>query len=164
MSKRNGLSLLFILLLVSGCNRNKIYDKIIDLPGRSWPKSQDIDFQFRITDTHPGYDLFYNIRNSILYKYYNLYLSCSLEDTLGNVLETKLSNYDLFDAKTGKPLGDGLGDLFDHRFPVLSNYHFNNPGTYRFRVKQYMREDTLMEIMSIGLVVKKSKEKTGTPE
>ena len=158
MLKHSGFFLLILFIFFVGCSRNKIFDRITDLPGRLWPKSESIDFQFRIEDTHPGYDLFYNIRNSSLYKYYNLYLSCTLEDTLGNVLETELSNYNLFDPKTGKPLGDGLGDLFDHQFTALSNYHFNNPGIYRFHVKQYMRDDTLKEIMSVGLVVKKAKE------
>jgi gliding motility-associated lipoprotein GldH len=145
-------------ILIAGCSRNKIYDRIKDLPDRSWPKNQSVDFQFNITDTRPGYDLYYNIRNSILYKYYNLYLSCTLEDTLGNVLETKLSDFNLFDPKTGKPLGDGLGDLFDHQFVFLDNYHFNNPGIYRLHVNQYMREDILMEIMSVGLVIRKNNE------
>ncbi len=156
MVKRFGIFFIGILFLLTGCNRNKIFDKIRDLNDRAWPKNQTVEFRFRISDTHPGYDFSYLIRNSILYKYYNLYLSCSLEDTLGNVLETKLSNYDLFDAKTGKPLGDGLGDLFDHKFPLFTDYHFNNPGAYRLEVTQYMREDTLREIMSVGLMVKKS--------
>ncbi len=153
---------IFLILLggiLPGCSRNKIFDKIHDLPDRIWPKNQPVDFTFRIRDTHSGYDFAYNIRNSVLYKYYNLYLSCTLEDTLGNVLENKLSNFDLFDPKTGKPLGDGLGDLFDHQFPFLSNYHFNNPGMYKLSVKQYMREDTLMEIMSVGIVIRKNQPK-----
>ena len=150
--------LIGIVIFISGCSRNKIFDRIKDLPDRSWPKEQSVDFQFKIVDTHTGYNLSYNIRNSILYKYYNLYLNCTLEDTLGNILETKLSDFNLFDPKTGKPLGDGLGDLFDHQFEFLDNYHFNNPGIYQLHIKQYMRDDTLMEIMSVGLVIRKNKE------
>jgi len=142
-------------IVISGCNKNRIYDKIIDLDNRNWPKDQVVKFRFRIDDTTPEYFFSYNIRNSILYKYYNLYLSSSLEDTLGNVIESKLLNYNLFDPKTGEPLGSGLGDLFDHKFPVIEMYRFNNPGIYVFNVKQYMREDTLHEIMSIGLVIEK---------
>ena len=158
MSKGLRIFLIGTVILLAGCSRNKIFDRIRDLPDRSWPKDQSVDFQFEISDTQPGYDLFYNIRNSILYKYYNLYLNCTLEDTLGNVLETKLSDFNLFDPKTGKPLGDGLGDLFDHQFEFLHDYHFNNPGIYRLHIKQYMREDTLMEIMSVGLVIRKNRE------
>lgn len=156
MHWRPFIFLLSGFIIFSGCSRNKIFDKISDLDGRAWPKSRPVIFQFNIRDTHPEYSLEYNIRNSVLYKYYNLYLSYTLEDTLGNVLDSALTSYDLFDAKTGKPLGDGLGDIFDHEFPVRDHYRFNNPGVYRFIIKQYMREDTLMEIMSVGLIVRKS--------
>ena len=38
----------------------------------------------------------------------------------------------------------------------IEKYKFNNPGVYIFNVKQFMREDTLHEIMSIGLVIAKN--------
>jgi gliding motility-associated lipoprotein GldH len=60
---------------------------------------------------------------------------------------------DLFDATSGKPLGDGLGDIFDHRILALSDYRFETAGTYRFKIEQYMRQDTLPMILSMGLRV-----------
>ena len=74
MTKHIGFFLIFIVGLLVGCNRNKIFDRIIDLNDRSWPKNQSIDFQFTITDTYPAYNLSCVVRNSIHYKYYNLYL------------------------------------------------------------------------------------------
>lgn len=149
-------ALIFInLIILYGCNPDKIYDRIVDLPDRSWPKDQSIDFNLNITDSNPDYRLSYSIRNSRQYGYYNLYLYCTIQDTLGNILESKLSNYDLFDPKTGEPFGDGMGDLFDHEFILFESYHFNNPGAYVFKVRQYMRDETLMEIMSVGLIVEK---------
>jgi gliding motility-associated lipoprotein GldH len=155
MTRSFRILLISALFLLQGCNKNRVYDKITDLNNRNWPENQVVKFRFKIDNTAPEYVISYNVRNSILYKYYNLYLSSSLEDTLGNVIESKLSNYTLFNPKTGEPLGSGLGDLFDHKFPVIEKYRFNNPGVYVFNVKQYMREDTLREIISIGLVIEK---------
>ena len=61
----------------------------------------------------------------------------------------------LFDSKTGKPLGDGLGDIFDHKFKIksLSNYRFPKAGEYTFSVEQNMRQDPLLGVMSVGVSV-----------
>ena len=39
---------------------------------------------------------------------------------------------------------------------LSEDYQFNNPGLYQFRIKQYMRMDSLPEIMSVGLRVERS--------
>jgi gliding motility-associated lipoprotein GldH len=77
----------------------------------------------------------------------------TLEDSTGNVQSKALQNMDLFDPVTGKPLGEGLGDIFDHRILAISNHHFQQPGQYRFKIQQYMRQDSLPLILSIGLRV-----------
>jgi gliding motility-associated lipoprotein GldH len=57
------------------------------------------------------------------------------------------------DEKTGKPMGDGLGDLFDHKIIALKNYRFPRAGKYTFKVRQYMRQDPLPAILSMGVSV-----------
>lgn len=152
------LSLFFLTLVIffASCDQNRIYEKNKKFRDRIWPKDQVVTFDFEITDIHPSYNFYFNIRNSIRYKYQNVYLAYSLEDTLGNVFQSDLTNINLFDPKTGEPLGDGLGDIFDHRVKVIGNYQFNNPGSYQFNIEHYMRPDSLEEIMAIGLRVEKS--------
>jgi gliding motility-associated lipoprotein GldH len=55
------------------------------------------------------------------------------------------------DAKTGKPQGTGLGDIFNHQFDLLHGFRFPKTGTYNMTLKQYMRQDPLPDIYSIGL-------------
>ena len=57
------------------------------------------------------------------------------------------------DAKTGKPQGKGLGDIYTHQFDLLKNYTFQKPGSYQIKLKQYMRQDPLPEINSVGIRV-----------
>lgn len=61
----------------------------------------------------------------------------------------------LFDKKSGKPAGSGLGDIFDHKFRIkaLAKYRFAKPGVYTFSVEQNMRQDPLLGIMSVGVAV-----------
>ena len=146
--------LLFIFL--AGCNENRIFEQNIKFSGRYWTIDETVVFDFHIDNINQNYNFYFNLRNTLLYPYQNIYLSYSLEDTLGNVYSSDLTNIDLFDRKTGKPIGDGLGDIFDHQYKVIDDYEFNNPGVYRFKIKQYMRMDTLPEIMSVGLKIERS--------
>jgi gliding motility-associated lipoprotein GldH len=60
----------------------------------------------------------------------------------------------LFDQKTGRPNGSsGLGDLFDHRISLLSNYHFERPGAYTVSLEQFNRRDTLQGVLAVGVRV-----------
>jgi gliding motility-associated lipoprotein GldH len=85
-----------------------------------------------------------------------LYVTYYLLDEQGKQLSARLQELILMDATTGKPLGDGLGDIFDHQIVSLQNYKFNKRGKYTFKIKQYMRQDPLPDIMSIGIRVEKA--------
>ena len=148
--------IIVVIFIASGCNRGRIFEKNVKFSDRIWNKDSAAIFDFEITDINSDYKFYFNLRNTILYPYQNIYLSYSLEDTLGNVYDSDLTNINLFDSKTGKPFGNGMGDIFDHQYLVIEDYQFNNPGLYQFRIKHYMRMDSLPEIMSVGLRVERS--------
>jgi len=151
--------LLFLIIgifVYSGCNRNRIFERNVKFEDRIWNKDTAAVFNFEIADINADYAFYFNIRNTILYPYQNIYLSYSLEDTLGNIYDSDLANINLFDSKTGKPFGSGMGDIFDHQYLVIEDYQFNNPGMYSFKIRQYMRMDSLPEIMSVGLRIERS--------
>ena len=131
----------------------RVYEKNTDLPGNLWLADSIAEFEFEISDAEVKYNLYYNVRNSLSYPYHNLYVKHSLEDTLGNELASGLQNMDLFDPVTGKPLGEGLGDIFDHRILAISNQEFPYNGKFRFKMQQFMRQDSLPLILSVGLRV-----------
>jgi gliding motility-associated lipoprotein GldH len=62
----------------------------------------------------------------------------------------------LMDPKTGQPRGKGLGDLYDNKVLMKRAYRFTKPGTYVLRIKQYMRQDPLPDVVSVGISVEKS--------
>jgi gliding motility-associated lipoprotein GldH len=143
-------SLLFIL---SGCHPNRIYDKNKNLDDGLWHKDTVKAFTFEIEDKTLQYNLYGNLRNSMSYPYQNIYLQIEMESADGTKFFDELKNVNLFEPKTGKPLGDGLGDLFDHRILLKQNYTFPEAGNYRVMYQQKMREKELPYILSVGLMV-----------
>ncbi|GAB3924304.1 hypothetical protein GCM10028804_24290 [Larkinella terrae] len=142
-------------LLLAGCDENAVYKGIDDIKGGTWYINNTPEFTFEITDTTATYSIYYNIRNSVSYPYYNLYIRRYLLDSDGKMLESKQDELTLLDPKTGKPYGDGLGDLFDHRISMMKKYRFSHSGKYTVRLRQYMRQNPLPEIYSVGVTVEK---------
>lgn len=144
-------------MLVTGCNERSVFKDYVDFENRYWLVNEKPEFRFSIEDTTTTYTLYCNVRNSTRYPYSRIFLNFSLQDTTGKAIETRLLNEFLFEAKTGKPLGkSGLGDLFDHRIPVLKNHKFSRSGAYEVKLEQFMRADTLEGIVSVGLDVEKT--------
>ncbi|GAB3268506.1 hypothetical protein GCM10027347_38000 [Larkinella harenae] len=154
--KKLTLGVLAVLgwLLVS-CDEKAVYKGIDDIKDGTWYINNAPEFTFEIEDTTITYSIYYNIRNSVSYPYYNLYIRRYLLDDGDKTLESKLDELTLLDPKTGKPYGDGLGDLFDHRISMLKNYRFPRRGKYTIRLRQYMRQNPLPAIHSVGVTVEK---------
>ena len=143
------------LLALAACDEKRIYEQNRDLAGNQWYIDTIPSFTFRIADASKPYNIYFNVRNAISYPYYNLYVTYYLQDSTGKQIESRLQEWLLADSKTGKPLGEGLGDIFDHRIISRKNFRFPYNGTYTFRLKQYMRQDPLPFIMSVGVRVEK---------
>ena len=150
--------ILVIALQLSSCDDRRLYEKNVELQEKMWLADSIVNFKFTLESSQKKYNLYYNIRNTRSYPFQNIYVRYHLEDTLGNVIRKELINQDLFDQKTGRPFGSGMGDVFDHQFPILTNYKFDRAGVYQFSLQHYMRPDTLQEIISVGLRLEQAAE------
>ncbi len=151
------LTTLFLMGWLMGCSDpNTVFKGYADIPDGRWFIKNTPTFSFRVIDATVPYNLFYNIRNAKSYAYYNLYLTRTLTDSTGKQLTSRLDELILMDEKTGKPLGNGLGDIFDHKILLQQDYRFPKPGLYRLTIKQYMRQDPLPDVLSVGLTVEKT--------
>ncbi len=148
-------SLLLLISLVS-CDSDRLYENNVEFEDRTWKVIDEPRFEFVIKDTVQRYNLYYNVRNSLDYPYARLFITYHLYDSTGKELTKKLINNDLFDQKTGAPFGEsGLGDLFDHRLPLLNRYRFAYPGKYSLKLDQLMRQDTLKGVIAVGVRVER---------
>lgn len=141
------------LVMLAACSNERVFEENIDFNNRVWQADSLARFKFRINDSTQDYSIYLNIRNTADYPFHNIYLEYNLQDSSGNVLREELINRNLFDEKTGKPLGDGLGDIFSHQFPMVTGYEFPQAGLYQLNIQQYMRMDSLPGIVSLGAKV-----------
>lgn len=150
------LYLFSLLIVCTACDPDRVYEDYYTLEDNRWYIDTIPSFTFTIEDTTVAYNIYYNVRNAVSYPYHNLYLTYYLLDEQGSQISGRLQDVTLFDAQTGKPLGDGLGDIFDHQILSIPSYKFKRKGKYTFKIKQYMRQDPLPDIMSIGIRVERA--------
>ena len=147
---------LFLYLLTTilfSFDSNSVFKDHEDIEDGQWYLKKEPSFTFEIKDTTQAYNIYYLVRNSIAYPYYNLYVKRFLINDKKKIVNEALNELILMDEKTGKPMGDGLGDLFDHKIIALKNYRFPRAGKYTFKIRQYMRQDPLPAILSMGVSV-----------
>ncbi len=144
-------------VLLTNCDESRLYEKNTDFRQRYWLALDHPTFDFVIDDINRKYNLYFTVRNESSYQNSNIYFTYYLTSESGNSIQRKLTSEFLFDKKTGRPLGNsGLGDIYEHRFALLENFTFQEPGTYSMRYEQFMRTDTLRGIVSVGLRVEKA--------
>lgn len=141
------------LLMLSGCDPNRVYEQNIDLAEGKWAIDNAPVFTFEIKDATHTYNIYFNVRYDLQYDFYNLYLRHQLTGPDGEQLSSGLHELLLMDLKTGKPLGKGSSDVYDLQALVLKNVSFAKAGTYKLRLTQYMRRDPLPYVQAIGIRV-----------
>lgn len=146
------------MALITACDQNKIYDTYVDLEDSIWHQDTLTSYNFSIEDAALDYDISYNIRYAEVYPYYNIYVKYYLEDSTSTIIQSELQEIILFDKKSGTPLGNGLGDIFDRQVLIFENFKFPADGNYTFKIKQFMRTENLPGIMSFGLRIDKPEE------
>lgn len=138
------------------CDQNVVYKAHEDIDDGLWYIKNTPTFKVEITDTTQSYNLYYLVRNTLQYPYYNLYIHRNVTDPAGKKLSSQLEEVYLSNQTTGKPFGNGLGDLFDHKIPFAKNYKFPKSGTYTYTLTQNMRQDPLPYVISVGICVEKA--------
>jgi gliding motility-associated lipoprotein GldH len=138
------------------CDTRAIYKAHEEIEDGLWSLTNTPTFKVEVRDTTQQFNVYYLIRNAIDYPYYNLYLTHRIYDPNGNYVSGALEEIYLSDETTGKPLGSGLGDLFDHKIRFKKSYKFPKPGIYKIVVSQSMRQNPLPGIISVGVSVERT--------
>lgn len=140
------------LLVLFSCDPSRIYEQHIEFEEKAWLVQNKPQFEFEIKDHTQNYNLYYTLRNSLDFPFSRIFVNYQLEDSTHTLLRKELLSAYLFDPKTGKPSGDSsIGDLFDHRLPIVTDYHFEKPGKYIITLEQFNRLDTLKGILAVGV-------------
>ncbi len=149
--------LLLTFIFLSSCDTNTILKDNYDIPEAKWLIRDSPSFTFEVTDIEATYNVFYNVRNNRNYLYHNLYLTHYLTAPNGKIIHQHLDEIILFDPITGKPSGEGLGDIYDHKVLAFKDFKFSQKGKYKIKLSQYMRQNPLLDIVSAGFSIEKNK-------
>lgn len=143
------LYILLAITLLAGCTANVI-DSNIALEDRRWTYRNHIVAPFEIKDNSKAYNIYFKLRLTANYKYSNIFILAHFKDEKRIV--TKRYQYKL--AKNdGEWLGSGSGNIFSYKLPLLTNHHFPRNGKFEIEIEQNMRDNPLLEISDIGVLI-----------
>lgn len=162
LTRRAAFSAVVLLGLLAGatsCDPNRVFEQNIDFANYSWDVQQKPAFTFAIQDTAARYDVYFNVRHTSGYGFYNLYVKHTLAGPGGAVGSPLLHQIVLLDPKTGEPKGSGSGDIYDLQVLALPRQRFARPGNYTLTLEQYMRLNQLPNLMAMGVRVARHEDK-----
>ena len=144
---------LVLLLIVSSCDPNQVFEKNIEFSDLRWHKDSIVTIEVDIQDTLSAHNIYLNVRNTSRYEKQNLFLFINTTSPSGTVMRDTFECY-LADSR-GKWTGSGWGDVYDNQFEYIKNVRFPVSGVYKFEYVQGMRIDELKHISDIGLRIEK---------
>ncbi|TAF65549.1 MAG: gliding motility lipoprotein GldH [Cytophagales bacterium] len=153
--KNKWLAFLCTMLVLTSCQQSVVYEKVEEVNNKKWFADQPYTFQVNITDTTQKYDIYYLFENNLEYPFYNLYVKYYIIDPNQKTIDSTLQHTALVHPKTGEPYGEKawFKNTFQHQLIALSKYKFKKTGIYTIKLKQYMRQNPLINLEKVGLRV-----------
>lgn len=147
-------SLIFgLAITLNSCQPGNLVDVNVALPQRVWAYRNHLTVPFEVKDAGKRYNLYFKLRHTADYKYANIFILAHFK--AGSQVLTKRYQYKL--AKNdGEWLGSGSGNLYNYILPLKTNYTFGKAGKYSVDIEQNMRDNPLLEISDIGLLVEEA--------
>ncbi|MDA3822566.1 MAG: gliding motility lipoprotein GldH [Bacteroidales bacterium] len=128
---------LSIVVLISSCDSQMVYDDFQDIEGESWHWDDVLDFSIEVQDTISIHDILIRLRHSTDYPLSNLYMFVNIEGPSGQT-ETDTINYILAE-NSGKWIGSGVGNIREIGYLYKKNVRFPESGLYKVSIEQAMR-------------------------
>lgn len=143
------------LLLISSCTQLDVYEKNTTIPNYQWQSTFAAKGSFAITDTTTSYNIILVVRHNDAYRYNNIWLNIGLQEPGDSMRYKKLDVQLATDAEGWQ--GSGMNDIWEVRKILNAKPVPLHKGTYSFSIAQIMRDNPLLNIMSVGLRVEKVK-------
>jgi len=134
------------------CNNQIVFSDFQPVKDKMWDKQEEFLFHFEIRDISVSYNMSFQLRNSGIYPYRNLWI------LFGEMSPSGISTKDTLEYKladeSGKWTGSGI-TLFQNQFPLRESYHFPDTGKYTISIRHAMRDNQLQGIENVGLLIEK---------
>jgi gliding motility-associated lipoprotein GldH len=149
--------LAFFVVILLSCNKNEEYYAFKHLSGGQWPRDSVIYIQFDSLRLNPpdSYQVDIEIMHNKSYPYQDLWL------LIGNNLQDSILQYDTLKCRVcdqyGKWLSSGGSGMHQLSVSYKKNLRAKDSvNTYRFFIRQFMKDDPLLGIERIGVKISKA--------
>lgn len=129
---------LVIAVCLISCDKNRVYDQYKSFPNQ-WSRDSVVSFEVSDLKRDQPYDLFINLRNTDAYGFRNIYLITRIDFPKGKVIQDTLE-YNMA-YSDGAWMGVGVGETKASKLWYKKGVHFNEKGTYTFKIQQAMRKN-----------------------
>ena len=149
MSKRFQQTLLALVMMLSSCSKDRMFEEYHSFETSSWEESDSVKFDLSSLDSLKGKAMI-GVRYTEDYPFSNCYIKIICIDSSRVVLLDSLWNVPIFDSQTGKPIGDGFGNTFT----IYDTLPFSLPArTEKVVLQHYMRQSEVAGIEAVGFKV-----------
>lgn len=141
---------LLLLALLNSCDETRIFEKDIDLKSFQWSLEDSLKFEVSIENEQPK-NVYLNFRHSFDFGWRNAWVNIVIQFPNDSIyalpVNISLSQPD------GQWYGKCTGSICDMQFPIdkLANYTFSQKGDYTISLVHEMRENPLLEVLSVGI-------------
>ncbi len=153
------MAFLFLILTCTliSCREIDLFEKNIAIPNMRWDNSYYATGSFLIKDTSSTYNVLLVLRHTDAYQYNNIWLNVGLQAPGDSVLQYQKINLSLGNDANGWQ-GVGMNDIWEVR-KLISGIpkKFIKAGEYNFSITQLMRDNPLLQVISVGMSVQKAK-------
>jgi gliding motility-associated lipoprotein GldH len=166
-----------LLVLLGGCVQSPYYQQTFSIPNNSWDVKYSPKFSVEIEDTSAYYNSYLLLRHTNNYNYANIWINILVKAPGDSVFNKTAVEVPLATPQ-GKWLGLGMGEIYEQRRMIVLNHQeipitdeliaisaesinniFRKKGRYEIRLEQNMRENSLSDILHVGLRVEKSSQR-----
>jgi len=146
----------FCVLFFAACGKNYHYDAEKTIANGVWMYADSLKYAYNISDTTARYNMYLDITHADSFASQNIYLRMQTIFPDGKRTSSVLS-FDFFNSQ-GENNGSCSGSRCTLNSVLQENALFRQPGEYQLLIEQFMRQDSISGVYSIGLMVEKSPE------
>lgn len=152
MTMRNFILFSLLIFSLISCSETPYYEKVYSFDNNEWKQDQKSVFKVNIDDTSSVYQFVLTVRTTTEYKFNNVWLfwtsETPLKDKVREPFEIKITNPD------GSWIGKNSGTVVENQI-TFAGRKIAIPGEYKFTIEQAVTEQSLDDVLDIGLSIYK---------
>lgn len=142
------------IFFLAACQQNNFYFEEVAKVGSSWKSTDTKKFTVPVKNPDQEFTMYFILRNNSEYEYSNIYVFTELKSPKGERVVDTLE-YQLA-YPTGEWMGFGMGDIKQNTLVYKEKIALKDTGVYEINVAQAMRENDLIGIEDISLMIEKN--------